>query len=503
MKHFWKNYHKWVGLFFTFFILVFCISGIILNHRSFFSACDVNRGWLPASYHYQDWNNGIAKGTLKLSDGEILLYGNAGVWHTDSCFSVFSSCNDGLKEGSDNRKISHMVEMPDGGVWCAGLYHLYRMDEAGQWQMHPVDESSERISDVYSRGDTLLVLTRSHLFESLPPYTAFVKHQLPAPEGYSPKVSLFRTVWMLHSGELFGLFGQLVVDAVALVIIVLCITGLLYTFLPKLIRRRKRRQKPVKSTGVVLKSSIKWHYRLGAWLIVLTLLLSVTGMCLRPPLMLPLVFTDVHPIPGSTMDSDNPWHDKLRSLRWDDQEHTWLLSTSAGFYRFADFKSAPVPIPQAPPVSPMGINTFCRDASGRWLVGSFSGMFRWDLAKGEVTDYFTGEPFHKTFGRPVADHAIAGFSDHLTAAPEVVFDYSAGACTMQGRLSLPEMPQALREQPLSLWNFALELHVGRCYQPFLGPLSELFVFLAGLTFTLVLLSGYIEHRRRKPKKRLK
>lgn len=52
--------------------------------------------------------------------------------------------------------------------------------------------------------------------------------------------------------------------------------------------------------------------------------------------------------------------------------------------------------------------------------------------------------------------------------------------------------------PMSLWNVALELHVGRCYSPFLGPLSDLFVFLSGLLITLVLLSGYIiSHRRRK------
>ena len=26
MKNFWKKYHKWVGLFFSFFILMFCYS---------------------------------------------------------------------------------------------------------------------------------------------------------------------------------------------------------------------------------------------------------------------------------------------------------------------------------------------------------------------------------------------------------------------------------------------------------------------------------------------
>ena len=77
MKHFWKKYHKWVGLFFTFFILVFCFSGVILNHRMFFSGCDVSRGWLPSGYQIKNWNNGIVKGTKKLSDKKVLFYGNA------------------------------------------------------------------------------------------------------------------------------------------------------------------------------------------------------------------------------------------------------------------------------------------------------------------------------------------------------------------------------------------------------------------------------------------
>ena len=62
-------------------------------------------------------------------------------------------------------------------------------------------------------------------------------------------------------------------------------------------------------------------------------------------------------------------------------------------------------------------------------------------------------------------------------------------------------PEVLSAIPMSLWNVALELHVGRCYSLLLGPLSDLFVFLSGLLITLVLLSGYIIlHRRKKSSK---
>lgn len=493
MKRFWKKYHKWVGLFFTFFILMFCFSGIVLNHRSFFSGCEVGRGWMPESYHYKNWNNGIVKGTLKLPDGTVLAYGNAGVWQTDSCFSAFTSLNDGLKKGADNRKISQVVMLPDGSLWCAGLYDVYRFSD-GKWEECRLEgNEGERISDITCRQDTLVVLSRSYVYQSLAPYRQFTRYELKTPEGYSSEVSLFRTLWLLHSGELFGLPGRLVVDLLGIVLILLCLTGVAYTVLLPVMRGRTRRRLPVKGCARALKVSVRWHNRLGAWLILLTVLLSVTGMCLRPPLMIPFAMSKTKPIPGSTLDSDNAWHDKLRAIRWDGTQGVWLVSTSAGFYTMEDFGAVPVKVASAPAVSPMGINVFTRHPSGEWLVGSFSGMFRWDPSRQSVLDYFTGAPVKRTGGRPVGSVAVSGYSADLAAGGDaVVFEYGKGASCV-----LPDMPDALKRQPMSLWNFCLELHVGRCYSPFLGPFSELFVFLSGLLLTLILVSGYIVYKRRR------
>lgn len=55
----WKKYHRWLGLVLSVFMLVFCVSGIILNHREVFSGCEVSRKWLPASYYikkFQQWS---------------------------------------------------------------------------------------------------------------------------------------------------------------------------------------------------------------------------------------------------------------------------------------------------------------------------------------------------------------------------------------------------------------------------------------------------------------
>ena len=498
MRKFWKKYHKWVGLVFSFFIVAFCESGIILNHRTVFSSCDISRSWMPNGYQYEHWNNGIVRGTRPIGD-KVLCYGNAGVWQTDSCFSHFVDYNRGIKDGADNRKISNIVELPDGSVWAAGLYDLYRL-EGDEWKTWAVGENDDRITDVTSRGDTLVVVTRSLVYSATGDHKSFGKHQLKAPEGYSPEVSLFRQTWLLHSGELFGTPGKLVVDALALVLIFFCLTGWVYLLFPKWIKRRVKQKKNPKPMTETMKFSTKWHNKLGIWLFIPTLILAVTGMSLRPPMMIPLAISSSKPLPFSTLDSENPWHDKLRALRWDAAENLWIMSTSAGIHSFADFDAVPVRL-KAPLVSPMGINVFEKNAEGEWLIGSFSGLKRWNFRTGEIRDYFTGEPDKRVFGRPVASIAVSGFSQHLVLADEVVFDYSRGARTRTlERLETVEMPEEMALQPMSLWNFALELHVGRCYSPFLfGIFSELFVFLSGLTLALVLVSGYVIRIRKKKK----
>ena len=114
----WRTWHKWLSIVFTFFILMFCFSGIILNHRQFFSTCEVSRWWMPSVYHIDNWNQGVVKGTLKVDDG-IIVFGQTGVWKTDTKFESWEDFNNGITQGIDNRKISNVVRTSDGILWCA------------------------------------------------------------------------------------------------------------------------------------------------------------------------------------------------------------------------------------------------------------------------------------------------------------------------------------------------------------------------------------------------
>lgn len=540
----WKKYHRWLGLVLSVFMLVFCVSGIILNHREVFSGCEVSRKWLPASYYIKNFNNGVVKGTVvkrsaahSLSSencDSVLAYGCAGVFLTDSRLSTWQDFNAGLPESIDERNVRHVVKAKDGSLWCAALRDVYRYDEnSHRWKKVELPGNEERIMDVALAKDsmTVVALTRSRVFTIVPfvQYGEIVKigksssetyrvesKIIPAPKKYEPKTTLFKLVWHLHSGEFFGLPGKLVVDAIALVLIVLSITGILLFILPYGIRRAKKlaAKARMKRLGKQFAWNMKWHNKIGYVTIVLTLWIAITGMCLRPPLMVPLVLSK---LPQAVGEDGNVWQDKLRAICWDAVQGDWLVSTSEGFLRVdEDFSQAPKMLPddECPKLSPMGVTVWESDGKGGWIVGSFRGIYRWNPENhslNQILDYFIGKPSEETSMIPISDNLVCGYSEDFLGGKPLVFDFAKGVEDAKGQavaLCNDEPKKSRNEEsmsdlicetaPMSLWNVALELHVGRCYSPFLGPLSDLFVFLSGLLITLVLLSGYIiSHRRRK------
>lgn len=557
----WKKYHRWFGLVLSVFMLVFCVSGIILNHREAFSGCEVSRKWLPASYHVKNFNNGVVKGTVvknqktasdsteqslaveknpsvhansSESPDSVLVYGCAGVFLADSRLSTWQDFNAGLPESIDERNVRHVVKAKDGSLWCAALRDVYRYDEnSHRWKKVELPGNEERIMDVALAKDsmTVVALTRSRVFTIVPfvQYGEIVKigksssetyrvesKIIPAPKKYEPKTTLFKLVWHLHSGEFFGLPGKLVVDAIALVLIVLSITGILLFILPYGIRRAKKlaAKARMKRLGKQFAWNMKWHNKIGYVTIVLTLWIAITGMCLRPPLMVPLVLSK---LPQAVGEDGNVWQDKLRAIRWDAVQGDWLVSTSEGFLRVdEDFSQAPKMLPddECPKLSPMGVTVWESDGKGGWIVGSFRGIYCWNPVNhslNQILDYFTGKPSEETSMIPISDNLVCGYSEDFLGGKPLVFDFAKGVEDAKGQAVAlcNDEPKTSRNEesmsdlicetaPMSLWNVALELHVGRCYSPFLGPLSDLFVFLSGLLITLVLLSGYIiSHRRRK------
>ena len=468
----WIKHHKIFGLVLCFFLLMFCVSGIVLNHPKLFSSLDVSRKALPRNYEYRQWNGGLLRGTVAWHQ-KVLLYGYNGVWKTDSSGHKISDFNRGMPIGVDRRSIRRIVVMPQGTLFAASTYDLFRYRPHRGWTVIPLPiDIDERLSDIANQRDTLLITGRSHIFYSLPPYRTFHRLTLPASPDNDGHVSLFRTVWWLHSGELFGLTGKLIVDGIALVLIFLSLTGIMYWIVPRMTRHRY---------AALMKWLFVWHNKVGRLTIVLTLFLCFTGWLLRPPAMLAIITGRVPAVPFSVMDSPNAWYDKLRSLRFDIQSGDWLLYSSDGFYRMATLTASPRKLTGTPPVSVMGLNVQQQQANGTWLIGSFSGLYRWNRNTGQVNDWFGEDSSISQYGPPISNHPVSGFSNELCD----------GACVVDYRQGTPilPMPPTMKTLPMSLRNVCLEVHTGRIYT-FFGRAGILYIFLIGLAIAWCLWTGW-------------
>lgn len=459
----WRAQHKWLGLILSFFLLMFCLSGPVLNHPSLFSGLNVSRTILPESYRYKNWNGGLVRGSLSWS-GRVLVYGNSGIFLTDSLGSSFHDFNKGLPKGADWRIIRGLVTTKSGHLFAESQYGLFVYDANKGWKATTFTmQNEERLTDITAIGDSLIVTGRNYVYVSRPPYNNFKKITLKKASDYDGKTSLFMTVWKLHSGALFGIVGKLVVDCIAIVIIILIITGLLFWFLPK-----------TRYRGHAIKHSSSIHNKLGKTTIVLTLFVVISGWMLRPPGLILLASGRV-----PSLHRYNPWYDNLRALRYDTLNHDWLLSSGNGFYSLKTLNSTPKPIKQQPDVSVMGINVLSQDKNGVWAVGSFSGLYYWDRQHNTIKDVFPKTEKQNSH-IPISSHAISGLCRDFKGG-DVIVDYNKGTTHFK-------MPSWMSTLPMSLRLFALEVHTGRIY-PF-GFGGMLYIFLIGIAIVWCLWSGW-------------
>ncbi|MGM0375706.1 MAG: PepSY domain-containing protein [Bacteroidota bacterium] len=501
----YKKLHRWPGLILSFILLYYGITGIFMNHRAFFSGIDVPRTALPEVYSYEDWSNSALKGNINVSPDSVLIYGNIGVWATDSSFSEYQPGDKGLPEGADNRKVFDLHRDHEGHLYAATQFGLYAYDqETAHWKQFPLDVDLDRFVAVETVGDSIYVLNRSYLFrgKAAGTNTSFEKMELPAPENYKKEVTLLETVWQLHSGEVLGLPGQLFIDLLGLITIFLSITGIIYFFFPDWIKRRKRKKRPYEKLVRANRWSLKWHNKAGASFWIFLAFLFFTGIFLRPPFLILIGYTKVAPIKYSHLDQPNPWYDKLRDLRYDEQREQFFLSTSDGMFTFSPSNIKPRKCEVQPPVSVMGINVFEPYKEGAWLIGSFSGLFLWHPTNPQILDYAKGEVYKGApSGRPVGQFKITGMIRGPDGHPYIV-DYDKGVLPLYHDKPFPDAPQGVvRQTRMSLWNLSLEIHTGRFFQVIMGDFYILIVPLVGLAGIMVVISGYLLWQKRYKRKK--
>lgn len=488
-----RKVHKWTGLILVLIIVLAALSGIVLNHRETFSGIDVNRKYMPAEYRYANWNNAAILSDLAVSPDSILLFGNTGVWLTDSLFSNFTDFNTGFASGVDNRKITDIVLTPDRKLVAASLFGLYNYDFQNKaWKRIQLPVKWEKLVDLLVKGDSLFVLTRSHLLVTTDMVNFREIKVLPA-EGDDNKVNLFRTLWVIHSGEIYGLTGKLIVDAVALTFIILCVSGVIYWLKKSKIKSKKRNRVRLDHDRRVMQFNLKWHNKLGWITILLLTLTTITGMFLRPPLLIAIADARVGKLPFTELADANTWLDKLRKIEYDSESNKYLLATSEGFFSCdPDFKAKPLAYSFQPPVSVMGITVLRKISTQEWMIGSFEGLYAWNPSTGMVSDYLNRQSSQPQTGRsaPSRQYLVSGYVNE-PGSGEVLFDYDKGALKKAGAIPFTRMPEKISSTPISLWNVALEFHTTRIYGFLIGDFYILIIPLAGLAILMMLSSGFI------------
>ncbi len=477
MVRFFITWHKWVSIFLLGFILLIPLSGIVLNHRKLFSHIDVSRNLLPDVYKFRKWNNAAVKGTERIGTDSVLVYGNIGIWlFTGGSFEPFMK---GFPKGMDNRKICKIKKLKSGTILAGTLFGLYRWN-LNKWEKVKIPTKEKRVVDITTRRDTVVLLTRSHLLKTVD-LKEFEVIQLPPPADYDSRVSLFKTFWMLHSGELFGTVGKLFVDLMGLIFTFLVLSGLYY-FVGFYILKIKNR--PFVKLRKSMRFLLKWHNKLGWTMLIFLLIVTITGMFLRPPFLIFIANKMVKTIPFTTLHSENPWFDRLRAIVYEDDIKGYIVATNRGiFYADETLRRPLLRFRPAPPINVMGVTVFKKHGKGHLLVGSFDGLFDWNYLTGEYFDYIRKIPGYR-YPSPL----VTGYTDDFG---EFYFDYDKGVKPIGHYGKFPEMPEEIGKLPISLWNFALEIHTGRAYMNILKGFTVLYIPLIGLILLTIYITGFI------------
>jgi len=226
-----RKWHRWPGLIIGIFFMLWAISGIVMNHRSLISSYDISRGWMAGEYQYSNWNNGAVKSSVVVGEDSTLVYGNIGVWLGNNNLSSFSDFNTGFPEGTDNHKISSILVTSSGNLYAGTLFGLFHYDfYRNSWDKIHIPVHNERVNTIIEKDNRVWVLTRSELvvLADTPDNPQPEARMIPRPVDYNNKAGLFKTLWVMHSGEIYGGIGKLIIDLLGLKVVLLTLPGFIH-----------------------------------------------------------------------------------------------------------------------------------------------------------------------------------------------------------------------------------------------------------------------------------
>ncbi|HID22760.1 MAG TPA: PepSY domain-containing protein [Planctomycetaceae bacterium] len=510
--------HRYLGLLLFLYLAMQGVTGVLLNHPMLISGFSVPRWMVPSSYRIANWNRGSLR-TVVFSEHDPslgFLAGTEGVWKTTDGGVTFQSMASGYPRSRAERRTNHILLLEDvapARLLAAtrnGLYACSLEDEA--WQRVPLGEGVENVRKILRIEDRVVVFTDSHAYESTPVTGAGSLsfrpvHLARKRSGQEEGIRLVKLMFGLHSGEIWGLPGRLLIDVVGVGLVFLSVSGIYMWYFPWARRRSSRGPGQKRQEGVTIRPRLYWwlykyHLYVGVWTMIFLVVIAGTALFMPPSPLVSLVLRTKIPRqywPGP-LPSD-PWHENIGNAAYDPARKEILIEVRGALWRGpADFSGPFAKDESRLPVGAMGTNVMEVGNDGGLLIGSFSGLYECRPDGGPPIDLSTGKPRDPGESRgPFGRWRVAGYFE-TPAGERFVATHNEGLVAIGDaqpgeRFQMPdEMVEGYR---MPLWNFLFEVHNGRIVRDWIGSSYFLISVLGALSLLAISFTGLYDWAHRK------
>lgn len=506
-----KKIHKFIGLFIILFLIWNSVSGIILNHKSFFGEFTVPSFFVPNQYEHSNWNRGSMIKFIFLKDNPStgFVCGKRGVYKTTDGGKTFEVFMKNYPESLLFKKTNDLIliKKDDKSYLIAGnLKGLFFCNLAdGNWKRIVFSGNDfDEVKRIIKTERKIIVLTDSSVFtsktENIPDFK-FINTDIKKNENNTMTlIDYFRHI---HSGNVWGLLGRLLFDLFGLIIIFLSVSAFYIWYFPLSLKKRKKDKTPSALKKKYFKIFFKYHKLIGLISVLFLIIIAVTAFFMRPPFIALIANSKISNKFYPTLSLPRPWENKIHNAVYIKESNTLLLDTSEGFYRGhlgkkETFKKTKFPLK----VFVMGSTVFEKTEKG-YLVGSFNGIY--EIKGSNIIDYMSKKNISFVSSVIPGKYMITGYFK-TPDGDEFITTHRKGVLYLNGKTAKDRfpMPRYLKDDnSISLWNYMFELHNGRIFKDLIGNFYILIIPLFSLMMFLVVISGviyYITEIKRKKNK---
>lgn len=491
---FLQRLHKISSLLIVLYALWMAASGIFLNHPQVIKNLSFSNRIMPDNYQYRNWNRMSWRCAQfsTIDDNVLYVGGKQGVWRSFDQGQNFSPLTAGFPSASYEMDTFSLLLANDGKkeTLLAGTRSGLCFFGEEKWQKveHPV-LGKTKVVDLIQVDDLIFAFTDSLAFTAdiSQKDFSFRPFDLPRHDSSAKAMPLFRWLRTVHDGSILGLPGRLLADFIGLIIIFLSLSGLIIWYT----RKQKRRRQKTVFAGSLFSFNYRWHLKLGIVSALLVLILVFSGAFSFPPLLVTIVRLVTPACLIADKDSENPWREQIQRAAYLKSHRRLIIATRNGFFSGPlDHSREFLQLPETVPVHGMGVQVLTNVGDNKLLIGSFSGLYLWDTENQMIMELKVrnkvGIP---DWGREIMVTGVAVFADE----PILVADYESGVQSLRQHGKIyPRMPEIIAsESRISLWHALFELHNGRIFEQYIGPLYWLITPLGAGVFFIIVVSGVL------------